>query len=394
MDQRGERRALRACCAGIVNQAVIANVTAILFVPLMRLYGFTYLQLGLLTAIGFAAQLSADLILLFFIDRAPRRALAVFACALSSGGLALYGFVPYLFAGRGAVYAGIAAATAVFAFAGGMLEVILSNVADSLPARTGELCLLHTVYAWAQVVLSLLLLLFLRLGGSACWNLALFVCALVPLSALVLLLRCRFPAMRARLPARGTVRPFYLLALFAVFFGYGAEVVMNQWVSVFAADVFAFEGGSTLGCALFALCLGAGGAAYVGLSRRRGTLPAGILAAAALFAAAAYLAAGLLRLPAAALGAAIVCGMFVGVLSPGAMTAATDALPHAGGWMLASFAVAQDISAAALPAAAGALSDAFSLRGAFLVSAAAPLLAAVFLWAMHRTRPPVLRGGP
>ncbi len=386
MDQRGEKRALRACCAGIVNQAVIANVTAILFVPLMRLYGFTYLQLGLLTAIGFAAQLSADLILLFFIDRAPRRALAVFACALSGAGLLLYGAVPILFAGGGAVYAGIAASTAVFAFAGGMLEVILSNVADSLPARTGELCLLHTVYAWAQVVLSLCLLLFLQVCGSEHWNVALFACALVPLCALVFLLFCRFPETRPRERVRASVRPFYLLALFAVFFGYGAEVVMNQWVSAFAADVFAFEGGSTLGCALFALCLGAGGAVYVALSRRRGNVPPALLAAAALFAAAAYLAAGLLRLPAAAFAAAVVCGLFAGVLSPGAMTAATDALPHAGGWMLASFAVAQDISAAALPAAAGALSDAFSLRAAFLVSAAIPLFAALFLWAMHRSR--------
>ena len=386
MDQRGEKRALRACCAGIVNQAVVANVTAILFVPLMRLYGFTYLQLGLLTAIGFAAQIGADLLLVAFIDCAPRRTLALCACALSCTGFCLYGAVPMLFAGRAAVYGGIAFCTALFAFAGGMLEVILANVADSLPARAGELCLLHTVYAWAQVLISLILLLFLNVFGAAQWNYALFLFALVPLCAFVSLLRCRFPAARPRIPSAVRARPLYLFALFAVFFGYGAEVVMNQWVSSFSADIFSFEGGSALGCALFAACLGAGGAVYVALSRRRGTIPAAALAASALLAAAAYLLAALLSVPALALAAAVLCGLFVGVLSPGAMTAATDALPHAGGWMLASFAVAQDIGAAALPAAAGALSDAASLRLAFLVSAAVPLMAALFLWAMHRAR--------
>ncbi len=91
-------------------------------------------------------------------------------------------------------------------------------------------------------------------------------------------------------------------------------------------------------------------------------------------------------MPALALACAAACGLFVGVLSPGAMTAAGEALPHAGGWVLASLAVAQDVGAAVLPAAAGAVSDVSSLQTAFLVSAAVPLLAALFLFFMHRAR--------
>ena len=48
------------------------------------------------------------------------------------------------------------------------------------------------------------------------------------------------------------------------------------------------------------------------------------------------------------LAAAALCGLFVGVLSPGAMSAAGAALPRTGGWMLASLAIAQDIGAAVL----------------------------------------------
>ena len=50
MNKRDSKRTFRACVAGIANQAVVVNVTALLFAPFMRLYGFTYVQLGLLTA--------------------------------------------------------------------------------------------------------------------------------------------------------------------------------------------------------------------------------------------------------------------------------------------------------------------------------------------------------
>lgn len=385
MNRGSSARTAHACCAGIVNRAVIANVTAILFVPLMQVYGWSYGQAGLLTAVGFAAQTLADVALLFLIDRAPCKLLALLACGVSCAGLLFYGAVPLFFA-PDAVFAGIAAATAVFAFAGGMLEVILSNVAERLPARSGDLFLLHTVYAWAQVAVSLLLLASLSLFGAKHWNPALFALAAAPVAAGAMIARSEFPPRTPARPARASFRPFYLLAVGAVFFGYGAEVVMNQWISAFAADVFGFAAGGTLGCALFALCLGVGGAFYFALLRRRGTLPLSVLAAAALLSAGAYALAALVSVPALALACAAACGLFVGVLSPGAMTAAGEALPHAGGWMLASLAVAQDVGAAVLPAAAGAVSDVSSLQTAFLVSAAVPLLAALFLFFMHRAR--------
>ena len=79
------------------------------------------------------------------------------------------------------------------------------------------------------------------------------------------------------------------------------------------------------------------------------------------------------------------CGFFVGILSPGAMSAAGRGLPAAGGWMLASLAVSQDVGAALLPSAGSALAENFSVRACFLVLSAAPLLAAVFLALMAGT---------
>lgn len=386
MDKRNSNRTFRACVAGIANQAVVVNATALLFAPFMRLYGFTYVQLGLLTAAGFFAQMAADISLVFLVDRISRKKLALFAAVLSAAGLLFYGCTPWLFSAEN-IYGGILAATAVFAFAGGMLEIVLTGVADSLPQAEGRggICLLHTAYAWAQVALALALLAFVWVFGAERWNFAVLVLALVPLSALLLLARARFPPRQARAPAKASFKPFYLFAVLAVFFGYGTEVVMNQWISSFAAEIGG-EAGGMLGCAAFAACLGVGGAVYVFAERRRGKIPLFLLCASALLAAAAYILAALVPSDWIALAFAALCGVFAGMLSPGAMSAASDFLPRSGGWMLASLAVAQDIGAAALPSAAGALSQGSSVRSAFFAMSAAPLLAAAALFAMAKLR--------
>ena len=384
MNKREAKRAFRACIAGTANQAVIVNATALLFAPFMRLYGFTYVQLGLLTAAGFIAQMAADLALVFLVDRIPRKKLALSAAALSAAGLVFYGCTPWLFP-SGGIYGGILAATAVFAFAGGMLEIVLTGVADSIPQGGGSICLLHTAYAWAQVALSLALLSFAAAFGTERWNIAVLVLALVPLAALFLLAKAQFPPRQVRAPVKASFKPFYLFAVLAVFFGYGTEVVMNQWIASFASEVGG-EAGGMLGCAAFAACLGIGGAVYVFAERKRGSIPLLLLCVSALLAAAAYILAALVPSDLPALAFAALCGVFAGMLSPGAMSAASDFLPRTGGWMLASLALAQDIGAAALPSAAGALSHGSSVRSAFFAMSAAPLLAAAALFAMARLR--------
>ncbi len=390
-------RAARVCHAGVINQAIITNVTAVLFVPFMRMYGFTYVQLGLLTAAGFAAQLAADLLLLFFIDRISPKLLAGVAASFSCGGLLFYGVLPWCFDRD--LYIPILAATVVFAFAGGMLEVVLSNAAEALPkTEGGGVCLLHTVYAWAQVGLALFLLGFFGVAGTERWNIAVLVLAAVPASVLVLLSRAQLPKTRKTAPVRTVFRPFYLFAVLAVFFGYGAEVVMNQWISSFAAETFGAERASTVGCALFAACLGIGGTVYVLAERRRQTPPLPLLIGAALAACGMYLLAALSAAPLCALAFAVLCGAFAGALSPGAMSAAGDFLPKSGGWLLASLALSQDIGAAVLPAVSGAITQAHSMRTAFFILSAVPLLAAGCLAAMFFMRrlaaKNALRDGP
>ena len=400
MDKRRYGKTLSACLAGVFNQAVITNVTALLFVPLADLYGFTFAQLGLLTAINFAAQMLADVFLMLFIGRFSHKKLAVFAAAVSCAGLLFYGGVPFIFSG-GALYGGIAGATAVFAFAGGMLEVVLNAVADRLPEGTPvTICFLHTAYAWAQAGLALLLFGCIALFGTESWHYAMFVLALVPLSAIALLSGADMPEEEnpvkkehsfftegSGLPPRGKggFGAFYVFALAAIFFGYGSEVCMNQWVSTLFSETAGGGGyvGEFFGAAAFAVCLGLGGLFYVRLgSRKKASRSALFFSALAVFVC--FLGAGGLG-GGASFAFAAACGLFVGWLSPGVMTVASENLPG-GGRMLASLAVASDLGAAALPALAGALSGEAGLRSSFFLLSAAPLVCAVAPFAMRKCR--------
>ena len=382
------RDSVRACSAGSAVRAVAANVTALLFAPFARLYGFSAAWLGLLTAVGFAAQMCADFLLLFLADRVGYRRLACTASLLACGGLLAYGSAPLWLHGSG-LYALIAGATALFAFAGGMLEVVLSNVADTLPSGSGaSIGSLHTMYARVQAALCLFLLVYFAAFGVEDWNGAVVALAALPAIAFALLLRAPLSHMEREAPPRAAFRPFYIFALCAVFFGYGAEVVMNQWISAFVSESLGSVAGGLLGCALFALCLGTGGWLYV--RRRREGTSFYTLIFAALAAAAAYVAAAL-SADVPALFCAAACGLFVGYLTPGAMEAASGFLPRTGGWMLASLAVAQDAGGAVLPAAAGALAGEGSLRTSFLLLAAAPAAAALSLSCMVVIRARALR---
>ena len=401
MNQRKYGRTLSACLAGISNQAVITNVTALLFVPFADLYGFSFLQLGLLTAVNFGAQMLADVLLVLLIDRFSRKKLALAAAAASAAGLAFYGCVPLLFTG-GALYGGIAAATAVFAFSGGMLEVVLSDVADSLPRGAPvSICLLHTAYAWAQAVLAILLYGYMTVCGGR-WNFAMFFFALVPAAAFFLILRADLDSAGAHAeektsPSRAFLEEnvssvqknfgiFCSLALAAIFFGHGAEVAMNQWASaLFYETVHIAECGEFFGTAAFAALLGTGGIFYIRLAGKKAAFPFSVL----LFSGAAtfvcYLCAALCTGAFSFAGAAA-CGLFVGILSPGTMTAASENLPRAGGRLIASLAVASDLGAAVLPAAAGALSQSFGLNASFLILSAAPFACMLAVAAMRRIK--------
>jgi MFS family permease len=350
-----------SCFAGIFVQAIVTNLMAILFIPIMDLYGLTYVHLGILVGINFTTQVSADLIFSGAIDKVGFRRLVLPACALAFFGLLLFGLSPFLMPGH--VFLGLVLSTIVFAFSSGLLEVLLSPIVSGIPHddKGPAMSLMHSFYAWGQVATIILTTLTLFLAGSRAWPFIAIGWALVPLVTFGMFLGAKFPEIipdEHRLVLKDILfRPFYLLALVAIFAGGASEVVMNQWSSTFMERALSLPklAGDLVGMTGFAVMLGLGRVLH-GLSGGKDDMHR-LLVFGSLAAAVCYVVVALSPIPAVSVVACIACGLAVSLLWPGTIVVASERYPMAGAWMFAILAVAGDVGAAFGPYLTGQVID-------------------------------------
>lgn len=387
------------CFVGIFVQAIVSNLTAILFLPMMNLYGFTYIHLGILVGVNFATQVAADIVLSGAIDKRGFRFFVLPTCLLSFAGLLLFAATPLLFPGH--VFAGILAATVIFAFSSGMLEVILSPIIDAIPGddKGPAMSLMHSFYAWGQAATIIVTTLFIFLFGGARWPIVVLLWAIVPLTAFFLFLRAPFPPNKPAEHRQGMrallLRPFYLIALAAIFCGAAAEVVLNQWSSTYMEKGLGMPkvAGDLLGMCGYAVMLGLGRVIY-GLRGSRLNMNR-VLMGGSLLALVCYLIVSFSPFSALNIVACALCGFGTSLLWPGTLVLSSEHYPMAGAWLFAVLAAAGDIGAAFGSWLAGAVADGASgsplsqslasllridgsqadLRIAILVCAVFPLLA-------------------
>lgn len=382
------KRTTYACFIGIFMQALITNLTAILFVPLRELYGLDFVQLGILVLVNFSVQVLADILLSRFIDRTPFKRIVLAACGMTAVGLALFACTPWLMPNH--FFAGALVATVIFSFASGMCEVVLSPIVDNMPddgnGNATAMSLMHSFYAWGQVATILLTTLALFVFGRANWQFIVFFWLIVPALCFAFFVRAPIPE---GVPAekRESVRkvlfsPYYLVALLAICFGAATEVVMNQWISTFAEAGLGMNKlvGDILGMALFAVWMGVGRLLY-GIFGKNINIR-GVTMYGALFALGCYVLAALMPVPWISLTFASLSGLFTSLLWPGTLVIATDKYPTSGAWLFAVLAIAGDVGAAAAPYITGLVTDltagagtAMSLRYGLLASAIFPVFA-------------------
>lgn len=357
-----------ACIVGTFVQAVIANLTAILFVPIMDLYGFSYVHLGILVGVNYAAQVAADVILSGLIDKKGFRFFTLPACLAALAGLVLFAAAPVLLQGH--VFAGIIAATVIFAFAGGMLEVLLSPILDAIPgdAKGAAMSLMHSFYAWGQVAVIVLTTLFIHFAGSRCWPVVTLLWAVVPLVCFLMFLRAPFPQGTPAEKRQGMrqllFRPFYLIALAAIFCGAGAEIVLNQWASTFMEKALLLPkvAGDLLGMCGFAAMLGLARLLY-GIYGARIDISKVLVGGAAL-SLVCYLTVALSPFDLLNVAACALCGFAAGLLWPGTLVVASERYPLAGAWLFAVLAISGDIGGSFSAWLTGVVVDAAEGSGA------------------------------
>ena len=351
---------LHACYLGYITQAIVNNLAPLLFIIFQTEYHLSFEMLGRLILLNFGTQIVTDILAARYLDEIGYRRAAVLAHACSALGLVSLGILPRLFS---SAYVGLATAVVIYAVGGGIIEVLISPIAESLPgeAKAATMSLLHSFYCWGQVgVVSITTLLLKVLGADFCFLLPI-LWALLPVYNLfefrkVPLLDPIAKEEKTPFKQLFTSRVFGLALLLMLSAG-ASELTMSQWSSLFAEKGLQVPKmvGDLLGPCLFAVFMGIGRTFY-GIRGEKVPLQAA-LAVSAVLCLICYGVTVFVQIPLVSLFACALCGLSVSLMWPGTLSLTAQAYPKGGTVMFGVLAICGDLGGAIGPWLAGWVSD-------------------------------------
>lgn len=386
------RSTVAACYIGYIAQAASVNLAPLLFVIFNTRFDLSLDKIGLLVCLGFITQIFTDFIASRLVPAVGYRICAVAAHFLCAAGLVLLGVLPLVMP----VFPALIAAYVVTALGGGLLEVLISPVVDSVPAKSkaGAMSLLHSFYCWGVVAVVLLTTLMDLLLPDEFWYVIPVVWTALPLCNGLLFLAVPLPAVEGE---RDKSRPllknaaFWLMGALMLASG-AAEQSMSQWASLFAETALGIPKavGDILGMGAFAALMGVSRLVY-GIFGKRLKLKLTLTVCAAVNFGA-YMLTVFSPTAAGSLIGCALCGLSVGMAWPGALSLAAERVPKGGAAIFAFMALFGDIGCALGPGLVGWVSGAglpiggSPLKAGLLAAAAFPVIL-FFVLLFVRKRP-------
>lgn len=356
----GYRSTINACYLGSFIQAVIINLTPILFIPLKDQLGLSFGELGLLVLVNFVTQVSVDLIFSGLIDRFGIRRFITAGHIIACVGLVLFALSPMLFENP---FVGFLIATVIFSGAGGLFEIMLSPIVNNIPTdeKNAAMSILHSFFCWGQVAVVLVTTLLLALVGRGNWQWIVLGWALLPfLNFIFFFLVPLAPpvAEHERQRLRDIIKsPYFAMALILIACGGATELSVSQWSSAFMELGLGIPKvvGDVAGPCMFAVMMGLGRLFY-GIYAKKIRILNMMMWGCAL-AVVCYLVLAFSSIPILSLVACALTGLAVSLLWPGTISASAARFPLAGASMFAIMAAAGDIGCSAGPATVGWITD-------------------------------------
>ncbi len=350
-------------------QAVAVNLSPVLFGVFHRLYHLDLSLLGVLIAVNFVSQLAVDLLCAPLCRRLGYRASMSIALVFCALGMILLGTLVRIW---DRAFVALLIPTVAFSVGGGMLEVVVSPVADAIaPTRSkGVMGLLFSFYSWGQLLVVLLTSIALTLLQDALWYLLPYVWAAVPLGALIALQTCAYPPQEPPSDAkRFLLNRYFVLAMLVMLCAGASEMIVSQWSSLFAETALQLPklAGDALGACGFALCMGIG-RRWIAIKPPRN--PDRVLIAAGAMLIVSFAMLSLIPNPYICLMGCSLTGLSVSWMWPITVSRCAGRFPTAGALMFGLLAVSGDVGCSLGPLLSGVWSE-FAMQSPILQQLAA-----------------------
>ncbi|MDR1598932.1 MAG: MFS transporter [Oscillospiraceae bacterium] len=370
-------RTRKACYISFIVQAVVNNLSPMLFLTFQREFGVTVGQIGALIALNFMTQMTVDALAVKYAARIGVRPLTLASELCAAAGLVGLAVFPRILPRP---FVGLIAATMLGAVGGGLIEVLISPVLESLPSgdKAASMSFLHSFYCWGQAGVALMSAAFFFFAPHGAWPALAIIGACVPVTAFALFVRAPFAALPgdARpISVRRLVGNRLFPLLFVMMMASGAsEISMAQWASYFAETGLgvAKSVGDLLGPCAFAIAMGITRAWY-GVKGERVDITKA-LTVSAVACVGCYLLASLARNPFAALVGCAFTGFTVGLMWPGMLSLSAKRVPEGGTALFAALALGGDTGCTLGPLLVSAVAGRSGLNMGLLTAILFPII--------------------
>ncbi len=366
---RTYKNTLHACYLGYISQAIVNNLAPLLFIIFQNQFNISFEMIGRLILINFGTQLVVDALTVKFVDKIGYRISVVTAHFFCTIGLIGLGILPVIMP---VPYLGLVVAVVLYAIGGGLIEVLISPIVDSIPgdAKASAMSLLHSFYCWGQFAVVLISTVFIKIAGEGLWNILPVIWAVVPAYNFFKFMRVPMvPAIpeHERFPVKRLLKSrLFLIAMLLMVCAGASELAMSQWASLFAQKglkVSKFMG-DLLGPCLFAVLMGTVRILY-GVYGHRINLKKALLASSVLCLSC-YTIAVFVQVPIISLLSCALCGLSVALMWPGIFSLTSEKYPGGGTAMFGILAIFGDLGCSVGPWVAGLISD-YSQKSVSLV---------------------------
>lgn len=369
---------LVACYIGYVIQAIVNNLSPLLFARFSVQFGIAEWQLTLIVFLNFAIQILVDSSSAIIATKLGYRLSTIIAQTCSAVGLVCLGVLPNCMQ----PFAGILIATFFMAVGGGFVEVVLSPLIEALPLKnkSGAMCFLHSFYCWGHIFVVLAATLFFNVFSIDNWMFLPMVLAVLPVANSILFTKCPIETLEGdddpmTYKQIFSMKGFFIFMVLMIASG-AAEQAIAQWASYFA-EISLNVGkttGDLLGTCLFAFGMAVSRTIYGMLGDKMNLK--GFITGSSVLLTVSYLIASLAKAPYLSLAGIAFGGLFVGIMWPGVYALAGRNYRGGGTKMFGILALAGDVGCTIGPTLSGLVSS--DIKTGLLISTVYPVIILVF----------------